>query len=266
MAPAIRQVSGTYFKGFVYNCTQVDTQDGLPGARNAYIPESDDCTTISTSRKTDTIKACVSDPNEFDYFASGEDACKWQEDILPWDQLRPVSGPQFNCPTAMLGLSESPKQVTEKLAHMYPVPGGTQMDVGLMWGLRAMSPRTQWVDFFGYQTGKEPLPFNDPTNRKVMILLTDGENRAPFHYEGYYGCFEDTDRWSAGPCQTSDDTPDLKRKGLDALMLDACDAIRDDYGVDLYTIAVDVTDTLAISNHEDCADNPDNAFNVSASE
>ncbi|MEO1643499.1 MAG: Tad domain-containing protein, partial [Pseudomonadota bacterium] len=208
----IRQVSGSYFKGNVQNCQQFDEQKGIKGARNAYVPETEDCTTDPKDRKTGTIKACVSDPNEFEYFASGKKACEWQKDIMPWDQFRPVSGPQFNCPTAMLGLSESPKQVTEKLDHMYPVPGGTQMDVGLMWGLRALSPRKQWVDFWGYEKGKEPLPFNNEGNRKVMILLTDGENRAPYHYEGYYGCFEDKDRWNAGPCLTSDDTPDLKRK------------------------------------------------------
>lgn len=261
-----RKVSGSYFKDWVQNCQQYDEQDGIKGARNAYVAETENCTIDSKDRKTGTIKACVSDPNEFQYFASGEKACEWQKDILPWDQFRPVSGPQFNCPTAMLGLSESPKQVNEKLDHMYPVPGGTQMDVGLMWGLRALSPRKQWVDFFGYDTGKEPLAFNDETNRKVMILLTDGENKAPFHYEGYYGCFNDTDRWNAGPCKMSDDTPDLKRKGLDALMLDSCKAIREDYGIDLYTIAVDVSDKDAVKTLEKCAGTSENAYDISSGE
>ena len=79
----------------------------------------------------------------------------------------------------------------EKLDHMYPVPGGTQMDVGMMWGLRAMSDNSDWVNFWGYNpVDYEPAGFASPTTRKIMIVLTDGENTAPYHYEGYYGCAE----------------------------------------------------------------------------
>jgi hypothetical protein len=196
-----RNVSGSYFSGWVQNCTQYDTQNGFKGARNAYVAKTENCTTNNKKESTGTIKACVSDPNEFKYFASGGKACEWQEDIFPWDKAKPVSGPQFNCPTAMLGLSESPKQVYDKLDHMYPVPGGTQIDVGLMWGLRALSPRKQWTDFFGYDAGSEPLPFNKSDQRKIMIVLTDGSNSAPYHYEGYYGCYDDKNRGNAGPCR-----------------------------------------------------------------
>ena len=49
-------------------------------------------------------------------------------------------------------------------------------------------------------------------------------------------------------------------------MLDSCKAIREDYGIDLYTIAVDVTDKDAIKTLEKCADDKDKAYDISASE
>lgn len=262
----VRKVSSTYFKGHVSRCTRWHTQDGVNGARNVYVAETEDCSNHWKKKKTGEIKACVSDPNEFEYNADGGRICAWENNFLPWDQLRPVSGPQFNCPTAMLGLTESPAQVYAKLDHMYPVPGGTQMDVGLMWGLRALSPRNSWTDFFGYDSAAEPRAFNDSSHRKIMILLTDGENAAPYHYEGYYGCYDDTSRGSAGPCWKHNDTPNLDTKGLDNLMLDSCEAIRDDYGVELYTVAVDVTSPTALKALKDCAGSADRAFDVTASE
>ena len=45
---------------------------------------------------------------------------------------------------------------------------------------------------------------------------------------------------------------------------DACTAIRTTYGVELYTIAVDVTDPGAVTLLQDCAGDPARAFNVTS--
>lgn len=266
--PQVREVAGAYFQGLVPECpaSQSTYQHGMEGARNVYVNETQDCSDDWRDRKTGTIQACVSDPNEFEWNSSGKKTCEWQKSTLPWTSHKGISGPNMNCPTAMLGLSESPSQVYNKLDHMYPVPGGTQMDVGLMWGLRAMSPRKQWVDFFGYQSGAEPRAFNDPNTRKIMIVLTDGANLAPYHFEGYYGCKDDDRRNPAGNCWESDDAKDLDTKGLNNLMLDACKSIRDDYGVELYTVAMDISDKTAIKALRDCAGDKSRAYNVESKE
>jgi Flp pilus assembly protein TadG len=260
----IENARATYFKGKVLACEQYHTQYGHNGARNVYISKNQDCTTTNKSKQTGTIEACVSDPNEFDFISSGGKLCAWESDILPWDSLKPISGPNLNCPTAMLGLSSSPSQVFEKLDHMYPVPGGTQMDVGMMWALRALSPKSAWTDFFGYSAGNKPQAFEGDTTRKMVILLTDGANAAPWHYEGYYGCLEGNSRTQAGACWQSDDIDDLSRDSLDSLLIDSCEAMRDDYGVEVYTIAVDVADADAQATLESCAGSADNNFIVSS--
>jgi len=237
----------------------------IEGARNQFLRVDEACTTGTDIAPNGMLDSCVSDPNEFEYFANGGNACPWQpsSDIFPWDAPKGISGPNINCPTAMLGMSSSPTQIFSKLDEMYPVPGGTQMDVGLMWGLRAMSDRNEWTNFFGYQSGEEPTPFAVQTTRKVMILLTDGENKAPFHFEGYYGCKEGNTRGgNAKACWKHDDIAKLDQASLDALTLDACTEIRDTYNIELYTIAVGVTDPATIASLEACAGTAANAFNV----
>lgn len=258
----------------VLRCTQDDRQwifngtnwQNVEGLRNVYISEDSACSTTNNQPANSIVQACLSDPNEFAWLAGGGNICPWEATILPWNQQRPVSGPNMNCPTAMLGLSSDRGQILEKLNHMYPVPHGTQADIGVMWGLRALSPRSQWVNFFGHTGAQAPMAFNDADVRKVMILLTDGANEAPFHYEGYYGCLEGWRGPNARNCSTASGISSLDRASLDALTRDACEATRLTYGVEVYTIAVNVTDTNAVNLLADCAGDPTRAFNITAAQ
>jgi Flp pilus assembly protein TadG len=262
----ISPVRATYYVGWVSQCSQDSRQGGVAGLRNVHMPVTQDCSNNSKKAKTGTINACVSDPNEIAYLNGGGAICPWQNAILPWNQWRPVSGPNMLCPTSMLGLSQSRAQIISKLDLMFPVPGGTQADIGLMWGLRALSPRTQWVNFFGHTGINAPRAFHGQDVRKIMILLTDGQNESPWHFEGYYGCSETSDRGQAGACWRSPSVQTLNQTAMDNLMLDACEAIVEDYGVELYTIAVDVTNATAITLLRNCAGDPDRAFNITAGE
>jgi len=206
--------------------------------------------------------ACVSDPNEFGYFNNGGEACPWQEDIFPWTTQHLISGPNQNCPTAMLGLSQDRGQLIDKLDEMYPVSGGTHVDVGLTWGLRMLSPRREWTDFFGHD---RPSEYNAEGVRKIMVILTDGENIAPL-MEGYYGCADRGTRNNAGECETTDSIGELSNRSLNNLMLDACTEIRDTYNVEIFSIAVDINAAGPLNLLEQCAGNSDRFFNISAGE
>lgn len=264
--PVISQAAISVPSGRNYRCTQDKSQFGYEGARNVYLQEDTPCASGPKSGIVGIAKACVSDPTEHKYFANGGKACAWEKDIFPWDSYKAVSGPNMNCPTAMLGLSGDRRQIMDKLDHMYPVQGGTQADIGLMWGLRALSPRPTWVNFFGHKAAQAPKSYNDPDVRKIMILLTDGKNEVPYHYEGYYGCNEGNTRWSAGPCWKAKGVKSLTRSSLDSLTLDSCEAIREDYGIELYTIAVDISDAGAIKLLGDCVNDPTRTFNITSSQ
>ena len=232
---------------------------------NSYLGEDHACAITPSSNTLNVAEACLSDPNEFAYFNQGGALCAWRDDIFPWTSIRPTAGPNMNCPVAMLGLSEDRGQIIDKLDEMYPVPPGTHADIGLMWSLRMLSPQSEWADFFGQST---PAGYTDPGNRKIMVLLTDGENFYPRLQEGYYGCSNNSNsaRGSAGPCWVPGNIGAPNRDALDGLMIDACEAIREDYGIELFTIAVDITSSRTIDLLADCADDPNRAFNISASE
>ena len=249
--------------GDILDC---DVDDGASGTfNNPYLNRDHACKNSSTSNAFNIIEACVSDPNEFAYFENGGEACPWRDDFLPWTEIRPISGPNMNCPAAMLGLSDNRSQIIEKLDEMYPVPPGTHADLGLMWGLRMLSPQTEWANFFGQD---RPANYDDAGARKILVLLTDGENFYPRLIEGYYGCREDRDnrRGSAGSCFVPDNIGVTSRDALDELMLDSCEAIREDYDIEIFTIAVDISSSRTINLLAECADDPNKAFNISAAE
>ncbi len=238
------------------------------GTRNAYYPYQEDCGnwnywSTTPPEKVGENKPCLADPNEISYVAGGGRICAWEQDAFSgfnastwtaspnWTAAAPISGPNINCPVGMLPLSGNRKQVLDKLNEMYPVPGGTMADVGLLWGLRSLSPKKYWQDFWGL--GVAAKGWGDKKTRKIAVMLTDGANVAPSQYEGYYGC---TDTWRGGPaggCWNSPNVAKLDQASIDGLMLSACNEIRTSYKVELYVILVDVADAAARAKATACA-------------
>jgi len=137
---------------------------------------------------------------------------------------------------------------------MTPVPGGTHNDVGLRWGLRSLSPNSGWPAFFGLT--KLPGVFK-VDSAKVMILITDGENTQAVDYPGFWGC---SGHMNPG-CNGSPN-----QQALDARMLSWCSAIRNQYGVDLYTIAVNFSNPAAVAKLVQCAGDPKKSFSIDAAQ
>lgn len=192
--------------------------------------------------------------------------------VTPFTDALPASGrwqahaiepganadPNDQCTAPMLGLSASREQIKRTLDRMRP-DGNTYQDVGLMWGMRMLSPRNEWASFFGTNGVNKPKPYDPSKTRKILILLTDGENVVGNGSELYYGCQAGGNRNGAGPCWSSPDVNPLNDNGLDALLLDSCRAARQTYNIELYTIAVDVTDANAITLLDTCAGGPNSA-------
>ena len=62
------------------------------------------------------------------------------------------------------------------------------------------------------------------------------------------------------------DTPDLDTQGLNNLTLDSCKAIRDDYGVEIFTVAVDVNSASAKKVLRDCAGDDSKVYDVTGAD
>lgn len=272
----VQQCSNTVYSGLV-SCTQSASLHAN-GTLNAYLVRAKNCSSVRGANNrpvlTSSLAACVSDPNELDYLNAGGKVCEWEVDAFPnylrsrdatpaWTSQKPISGPNLNCPVSILPLSGNRGQVLEKLDEMYPVPGGTQADVGLFWGLRILSPKAYWKQFWSMNDQQAPAEFDSVHVRKIAIILTDGKNEAPTQYEGYYGC-TNTGRSAAGNCWRSPNLGILNNSAADNMTLSACNVMRGTYGIDLYFILVDVTDPGALALAQACAPDPGHAISTTS--
>jgi Flp pilus assembly protein TadG len=236
------------------SCSQNDNN----GTRNAFFnfAGTQGCVTNGGCQwdlNLGTANGCVADYNEITWNNANGSWCSWVP-RQTWDSFRRITGPNLNCPMPMLGLSANRTQLINTIDRLSPSPGGTHADVGLRWGLRALSPRNEWKDFFQHN---RPEPFDSSTVTKVMVLMTDGANEQAVNFPGYWGCNE-----SGSPgCSGSPD-----RATLDSRMQSWCTAIRDTYKIELYTVAINVSDSDAVSRLRTCAGSADRAFAVDASQ
>ena len=239
------------------------------GRRNSYNPDAFACTSVwegcfetgTAPTASENAPACVADPNEPKAINNTVPWCAqyYLPESKDWAGLNSggsvpgIAGPNLNCPMPMLGLSGNRKQVIEYIDRMSPVPGGTHTDVGLRWGLRTLSPNGNWPGFFGLT--KNPAAFKTDA-QKVMVMITDGANEQAIDFPGYWGCNDTTRPGCSG-------SPDPAT--LDDKMYKWCEAIRLTYGINLYIIAVNFTDTAAVDKLKSCAGNAGNVFSVDAS-
>lgn len=229
------------------------------GRRNAFISETTSCidnpyNACTAAIKMGTLLPCISDPNEFAWNNAGGRWCPWVP-ASNWTKFDDVVGPNINCSMPMLGLSGSRPQILRTINLMSPVVGGTHNDVGLRWGLRTLSPRVQWANFFGNNGSRRPSDFSTNNSKKAMVLITDGENERAEDFPGFWGC---SDRSMPG-CNGTPSSAELDNR-----MLSWCSAIRDTYNVKLYTVAVNITNPAAVARLATCAGDPSRAFAVDA--
>jgi Flp pilus assembly protein TadG len=233
-------------------------QESANGTKNAFFNHTGSANCRWGGCQTDLAwqKAwgCTSDYNEVTWNAGGGNWC-WFVEKTEWTSFRPIAGPNLNCPMPMLGLSGNRAQLLDTIDRLSPSPGGTHADVGLRWGLRSLSPAAHWTGFFGHTA---PKAFNSNQASKIMILMTDGANEQAVNFPGYWGCSDTNAPGCAG-------SPD--RATLDARMLAWCNEIRNTYKVELYTVAVNVSDSSAVNLLKQCVGNDNTrAFSVDASQ
>ena len=93
------------------------------------------------------------------------------------------SSTNLGCPATMQPMVSEKSTIVSKLSQMTPT-GETEIDIGLAWAWRLLSPKWQglWggeMDHTGSKNpafGTLPLPYNTPLMKKIVILMTDGDN------------------------------------------------------------------------------------------
>lgn len=141
-------------------------------------------------------------------------------------------GPNMFCPQPVQPMVAEESTVLNAINSM-TAGGDTDLDLGLVWGWRMLSPN--WQGLWGGEmnaTGNAnfpelPLPYNTPFMQKVVIFMTDGMNRfVPGDYSGY-GFLADNQLGSTNEL-TAEQT-------LDTRTLDVCTSMKNN-GIIIYTI------------------------------
>jgi Flp pilus assembly protein TadG len=85
-------------------------------------------------------------------------------------------GPNAGCPDPITPLVAEKSTLNTAIDALKPWErGGTIISEGLVWGWRAISPR--WRGLWSGSPSQLPLAYNTENMRKVIVLLTDGDNQ-----------------------------------------------------------------------------------------
>ena len=119
--------------------------------------------------------------------------------------------------------------------------GQTYIPAGLIWGWRTLRPQAPLIE-----VAQAP-----PQNKKVMIVMTDGANS----------------RSLSPPASSSDGLrhdETANNAAADLLTSELCESIKDD-DIEIFTIALEITDVDTITRMETCASSPGHFYDVSNS-
>lgn len=149
-------------------------------------------------------------------------------------------GPNAGCPSPITPLVRQKSQIVKAIADLLPWQrGGTQVNTGLVWGWRVISPR--WRGLWDGSPSNLPLNYNTPNMDKVIVVLTDGKNQhlVRSHDGGYvspYSAYENYTNLGIIPTDAQRAT-DTARNLLDQKTQNVCNAMKGN-DIIIYTISL----------------------------
>ncbi len=190
-------------------------------------------------------------------------------------------GPNLDCPSlAVLPETASKTAVAAVINKMVPVyRGGTFINLGLQGGWFTISPN--WQGLWGSPT--LPLAYNTPYMKKVIVLMTDGNNEwydwncgVPGQTPPTSGCPWSTTPPTGVPQWTANGDADFTAYGrlltntrgvspanitttLNTWMSQMCTTIKAN-GITIYTILFNNSDSATQTLFQNCASSPSDYF------
>lgn len=102
--------------------------------------------------------------------------CRNNSDSVVCDTNNANNDANYVCPRASILPLTNDKQALLNTINQLQASGNTYVNVGLVWGLRLISPGFPF---------REAVAWEDPNWKKAVILMTDGENQAHPSYSVY---------------------------------------------------------------------------------
>lgn len=150
-------------------------------------------------------------------------------------------GGKANCPAEIQPLTEDTGPVIKAIRKM-KADGCTYIPGGLMWGWRLISERAPF-------TQADPTDPENVEPRKIIVLLTDGENTVWPDANGRHVSNNCSNPWKSEVAKSDD------------YLTKICQNVKDE-GIEIYTIAFQVTDTSIKNIMEGCASGTGHYFDA----
>lgn len=169
-------------------------------------------------------------------------------------------GPNYGCKTQPITPLTTSRTTLDNAVNAMVADGYTNIHQGIAWGWRALSPGAPF-------TGGRAL--NDPAfpgHRRIMIVMTDGANT----YE-WYDKNPNTSKYNAYGYVTenragTDSSSYTLHQTQDARTAEVCENAKKDGGVEIYTIAFQVSDETTRNLLKNCASKPSMAYESNSNE
>jgi len=161
-------------------------------------------------------------------------------------------GPAFLCNSQPIMALTNNKTAVKAAIDSMEALGGTNITEGLVWGWRTLSPGEPFT---------QGLPYNEVSNRKVMILLTDGSNDwsdQSNHNKSYYAPYGYITHGRLGI--TSGTKSQIVAK-MNERLQEACTNVRNQ-NIRLYTITFGSLDATTKDLMRNCATAPSLYFHA----
>ena len=228
-----------------------------------FAPDEPDLNGFDNNYIADTSPACEGADAKATRTTTAREAqqrlCKYRDSapIADGNNNGTVVGPNVGCTSApLLPLTDAESGILATIDGL-SAKGATDLHAGVMWGWRALSPDLPFA---------EGRPAGTGNNRKIMIIMSDGENS----YEPYdnfnksaYGAFGYVAEGHLGT--TSSDRSTVLAK-LNERTLEACTNARAEGGVEIYTVAFRISDPATLDLLKACADTPAMALATDSNE
>jgi Mg-chelatase subunit ChlD len=144
----------------------------------------------------------------------------------------------WGCQTAILPLTAKRSEIDTYLNGLV-AEGDTYIATGLSWGMKVLSSQAPFTE------GADETVFKNRGGRKILILMSDGENT------------RSVNDWGTGRDHWGDDVDDANDRTVAA-----CNAVKS-ANVEVYTIAFGMSDTETLAILEGCASDIEQFYNAS---
>ncbi len=234
-------VASAYSETLTFCSTDVAASEANGCYVNPSCSSDYSCSDMICPDSTDLVQSCTTEDTAFEWFGCVESRPPpldiEDEDYGIEQEVGRMNYTDWGCPAKILPLTSDRSKVDLRLDEMEP-EADTYIAPGISWGYKVLSSQAPFTE------GANETAFKNEGGRKIMIIMSDGENT------------RSRNDWGTGSDHWGDDVDDANDRTRAA-----CEYVKS-MDVEVFTISFGVTDADTIEILSDCASDIDQFYNT----